>query len=195
MPPSRTRTPRAPPRTIRRRTPRSPEARHAAGQAGRKAGAEQIVSGACVQHLLAAGDSQLVGHAVHVREHAARPAAPATDAPAHVSARVFFPPTTPYPTPVHPAWYAGYGNARSPLRANPCPRMTWKSLDTAEIIAHIASRANGSLSNTGDTDRPRRSPGHVIMSHAAHRGHGRSRTKPAIMRLLDTMLRLRARTD
>lgn len=44
--------------------------------------------------------------------------------------------------------------------------MTWKSLDTAEIIAHIASRANGSLSNTGDTDRPRRSPGHVIMSHA-----------------------------
>ncbi len=48
-----------------------------------------------------------------------------------------------------------------------------------------------SLSNTGDTDRPRRSPGHVIMSHAAHRGHGRSRTKPAIMRLLDTMLRLR----
>lgn len=49
--------------------------------------------------------------------------------------------------------------------------MTWKSLDTAEIIAHIASRANGSLSNTGDTDRPRRSPGHVIMSHAAHRGH------------------------
>ncbi|KAB6775615.1 hypothetical protein EAI75_07840 [Bifidobacterium longum] len=67
-------------------------------------------------------------------------------------------------------------------------------MDTAEIIAHIASRANGSLSNTGDTDRPRRSPGHVIMSHAAHRGHGRSRTKPAIMRLLDTMLRLRART-
>lgn len=91
MPPSRTRTPRAPPRTIRRRTPRSPDARHAAGQAGRKAGAEQIVSGACVQHLLAAGDSQLVGHAVHVREHAARPAAPATDAPAHVSARDFFP--------------------------------------------------------------------------------------------------------
>ena len=62
-------------------------------------------------------------------------------------------------------------------------------LGYAEIIAHIASRANGSLSNTGDTDRPRRSPGHVIMSHAAHRGHGRSRTKPAIMRLLDTMLR------
>lgn len=60
---------------------------------------------------------------------------------------------------------------------------------------HIASRANGSLSNTGDTDRPRRSPGHVIMSHAAHRGHGRSRTKPAVMRLFDTMLRLRARTD
>ena len=48
----------------------------------------------------------------------------------------------------------------------PVPHMTWKSLDTAEIIAHIASRANGSLSNTGDTDRPRRSPGHVIMSHA-----------------------------
>ena len=112
----------------------------------------------------------------------------------HTSAPVIFFPT-PYPTPAHPAWYAGYGSARSPLRANPCPRMTWKSLDTAEIIAHIASRANGSLSNTGDTDRPRRSPGHVIMSHAAHRGHGRSRTKPAIMRLLDTMLRLRARTD
>ena len=29
----------------------------------------------------------------------------------------------------------------------------------------------------------------IIMSHAAHRGHGRSRTKPAVMRLLDTMLR------
>lgn len=57
---------------------------------------------------------------------------------------------------------------------------------------HRAHRIQGEriiVSNTGDTDRPRRSPGHVIMSHAAHRGHGRSRTKPAIMRLLDTMLR------
>lgn len=161
---------------------------HAAGQAGRKAGAEQIVSGACVQHLLAAGDSQLVGHAVHVREHGLPVPPLLRRMRRHTSAPVIFPPNAISNTSAS-GLVCGLWQCSIATAGEPVPHMTWKSLDTAEIIAHIASRANGSLSNTGDTDRPRRSPGHVIMSHAAHRGHGRSRTKPAIMRLLDTMLR------